>query len=148
MQPGEVIDDPKKSVISLNPDSFLVIKESETRHIENLVDHSGDEYYISRLVLSKVTPADAGMYICVVTDHEEGKSTFKYAYLQVKEGIHHFFVCIFIFGNLGDPGDLGFLYEAGDQRFEFLLSCFLSNCKMNLCIFSLLQPNYNTYNSF
>jgi len=70
----------------LKPDAFLVIEESETRSLENLVDDSRDEFYISRLVLSKVTPADAGMYICVVNDHEEGKSTFKYAYLQVKEG--------------------------------------------------------------
>jgi len=86
LQPGEVIDDPNKSVINLKPDAFLVIQESETRHLENLVDNSGDEYYISRLVLSKVTPADAGMYICVVNDHDEGKSTFKYAYLQVEDG--------------------------------------------------------------
>ena len=72
----------------MNPDAFLVIEESETKHLENLVDNdSKDESYISRLVLSKVTPADAGMYICVVNDPEEGKSTFKYAYLQVKEGL-------------------------------------------------------------
>ena len=81
-----MVDDPTKPVINLKPDAFLVIEESETRSLENLVDDSRDEFYISRLVLSKVTPADAGMYICVVNDHEEGKSTFKYAYLQVKEG--------------------------------------------------------------
>jgi len=86
LQPGEVVDDPTKPIINLKPDAFLVIEESETRSLENLVDDSRDEFYISRLVLSKVTPADAGMYICVVNDHEEGKSTFKYAYLQVKEG--------------------------------------------------------------
>ena len=71
----------------MKPDAFLVIQESETRHLENLVDNSGDEYYISRLVLSRVTPADAGMYICVVNDQDEGKSTFKYAYLQVEDGM-------------------------------------------------------------
>ena len=85
LQPGEVVDDPNKSVINLKPDAFLVIQESETRHLETLREDLGNEYYISRLVLSKVTPSDAGMYICVVNDHEEGKSTFKYAHLQVED---------------------------------------------------------------
>lgn len=71
------------SVITLQPDAFLVIQESETKQVENFANSKND-FYISRLILNKVSLSDSGMYICVVND-DKSRSTFKYAYLQVKE---------------------------------------------------------------
>ncbi len=73
-----------RQVINLNPENFLIIEESTNVHLENVVDEDQD-FYISRLVLSKVSPTDAGMYICVMTDQDD-KSTFKTAYLHVQKG--------------------------------------------------------------
>ena len=84
LHPGEVVPD-SKAVINLKPDAFLVIEDSETKHVESITDKS-NEFVINRLIITKVAKMDEGMYYCVVNDPQDSRSTFKYAFLSVKEG--------------------------------------------------------------
>lgn len=48
------------------------------------MDDSLKDFFVSRLVMDKVTLSDAGMYICVAKP-AEGQTSFKYAYLKIKK---------------------------------------------------------------
>lgn len=74
---------PDNETITLDTDTFLVIKESKAKQIIHLMDESRNDYFVSRLIIDKVTSSDAGMYICVVQP-SQGRTSFKYAYLKVK----------------------------------------------------------------
>ena len=82
---GEIVD-PNSEVIDLNPYAFVVIKESSPK--TNVESKRDDVQGLFRtiLTLQDVSVDDAGMYICIVDDHQD-RSLFKYTYLHVQEGM-------------------------------------------------------------
>ena len=77
-----------EAVIRLQSDSFLVLDNSPRLQVQDL--EALDGIHISKLIISNVTPEDAGTYYCVVTNTNEGRNTFKYAHLHVKSGKKYF----------------------------------------------------------
>ena len=82
---GEIVD-ANSEVIDLNPYAFVVIKESSPK--TNVESKRDDVQGLFRtiLTLQDVSVEDAGMYICIVDDHQD-RSLFKYTYLHVQEGV-------------------------------------------------------------
>jgi len=82
LKSSEFIDESKEAVIRLKSDSFLVLQSSQNKmRVEDL--EALDGVHISTLIINKVEQDDAGTYICVVSNTNEGRNTFKYAHLRV-----------------------------------------------------------------
>ena len=85
LKSSEFVDESKEAVIHLKPDSFLVLQSSQDKmRVQDLEDLDG--VHISTLIINRVEPKDAGTYICVVSNTNKGRTTFKYAHLRVIPG--------------------------------------------------------------
>ena len=93
LKSSEFIDESKEAVIRLKSDSFLVLQSSQNKmRVEDL--EALDGIHISTLIINKVEQDDAGTYICVVSNTNEGRNTFKYAHLRVISGMKYSAECL------------------------------------------------------